>query len=262
VDKQRVAENFGRAAECYDSSAGMQREVGERLLERLPSATPRFRCVVDLGCGTGYYTHLLAQRYLGSRVLGLDLSPGMLRYACNHRPLSREGHWLAGDAENLPLQDESVDLIFSNMALQWCDNFHQVLSEAQRVLRPGGMLLFSTLTRGTLQELREAWRCADQFSHVNEFPRVHFHVEAIEQTGFQSQDLASVRLVYRYRELRQITRELKSTGVNTVHASRSTGLTSRQRIRSLAGGYERFRQADGLLPLTWEVLLGALQKPA
>ncbi len=78
-------------------------------------------------------------------------------------------HFIAGDAERLPVHDASCGLIFSSLAVQWCADFAAVLSEAHRVLQPGGVLAFASLCVGTLDELRESWRAVDGLVHVNRF---------------------------------------------------------------------------------------------
>jgi len=127
-DKRQVAASFSRAAASYDSVAEFQREVGTQLLERLPASSMPSRWL-DLGCGTGYFTRALAARFTQSSGVALDIAEGMLNHA---RPLGGAEHFIAGDAERLPLQDASLELIFSSLALQWCADFDAVLSDAQR----------------------------------------------------------------------------------------------------------------------------------
>lgn len=132
-DKRQVAASFSRAAGTYDSVAELQRDVGSELLRRLPEDFSAGRWL-DLGCGTGYFSRALGERFTGAQGVALDIAEGMLAHA---RPLGGATHFIAGDAECLPLQDASCDLIFSSLAVQWCADFASVLSEARRVLKPG-----------------------------------------------------------------------------------------------------------------------------
>lgn len=125
-DKRQVAASFSRAAASYDSVAELQRDVGSQLLQRLPEDFLPSRWL-DLGCGTGYFTRALAERYVEGQGLALDIAEGMLNHA---RPLGGAQHFIAGDAERLPLQDSTCELIFSSLAVQWCADFESVLSEA------------------------------------------------------------------------------------------------------------------------------------
>lgn len=248
IDKRQVAESFGRAAQTYDQAAAFQRTVGNSLLARLP-AWQIPRAVTDLGCGTGYFTRALQQRY-SQTVLGLDLAEGMLRYA--REQSDGAGCWVAADAESLPLRAESQHLIFSSLALQWCPDLAQVLREAKRVLRPGGCLAFSTLVDGSLFELRESWRCVDGFVHVNRFMAQDSLRAVLASAGFARWQCEIEEHVLHYGQLSELTRELKALGAHNLNPGRPGGLTGRARLRALTQAYEQYRN-DGSLPATYQV---------
>ena len=256
-DKRQVAASFSRAAESYDSVAELQRTVGTQLLAQLPAALQPRRWL-DLGCGTGHFTRALAERYAQGEGLALDIAEGMLRHA---RPQGGAAYFVAGDAEALPLQDASVDLLFSSLALQWCGDFPRVLSEAQRVLRPGGVLAFSSLCVGTLQELRDSWLAVDGFVHVNRFRRFEDYQQMCAASGLQSLTLQRQAEVLHFPDLRSLTDSLRDLGAHNLNPGRPGGLTGRSRIRALIEAYERFRQPQGL-PATYQVMYGVLQKPS
>lgn len=256
-DKRQVAASFSRAAESYDSVAELQRTVGTQLLAQLPAALQPRRWL-DLGCGTGHFTRALAERYAQGEGLALDIAEGMLRHA---RPQGGAAYFVAGDAEALPLQDASVDLLFSSLALQWCGDFPRVLSEAQRVLRPGGVLAFSSLCVGTLQELRDSWLAVDGFVHVNRFRRFEDYQQMCAASGLQSLTLQRQAEVLHFPDLRSLTGSLRDLGAHNLNPGRPGGLTGRSRIRALIEAYERFRQPQGL-PATYQVVYGVLQKPS
>lgn len=254
-DKRQVAASFSRAAESYDSVAELQRTVGTQLLAQLPAALQPRRWL-DLGCGTGHFTRALAERYAQGEGLALDIAEGMLRHA---RPQGGAAYFVAGDAEALPLQDASVDLLFSSLALQWCGDFPRVLSEAQRVLRPGGVLAFSSLCVGTLQELRDSWLAVDGFVHVNRFRRFEDYQQMCAASGLQSLTLQRQAEVLHFPDLRSLTGSLRDLGAHNLNPGRPGGLTGRSRIRALIEAYERFRQPHGL-PATYQVVYGVLVK--
>ncbi len=256
-DKRQVAASFSRAAESYDAVAELQRNVGTQLLARLPASLQPRRWL-DLGCGTGHFTRALAERYAPSEGLAVDIAEGMLRHA---RPQGGAAHFIAGDAEALPLHDASVDLLFSSLALQWCGDFPRVLSEAQRVLRPGGVLAFTSLCVGTLQELRDSWLAVDGFVHVNRFRRFEDYQQLCAASGLQVLTLQREAEVLHFPDLRSLTTSLKELGAHNLNPGRPGGLTGRSRIRALIEAYECFRQAQGL-PATYQVVYGVLQKPS
>lgn len=255
-DKRQVAASFSRAATSYDAVAELQRHVGTQLLARLPVSLQPHRWL-DLGSGTGYFTRALGERYGQGTGLAVDIAEGMLRHA---RPQGGASHFIAGDAEALPLQAASVDLLFSSLALQWCADFPRVLSEAQRVLRPGGALAFSSLCVGTLQELRDSWQAVDGFVHVNRFRRFEDYQQCCAASGMQVLSLQRQAQTLHFPDLRSLTTSLKDLGAHNLNPGRPGGLAGRARIRALLEAYERWRQPAGL-PATYQVVYGVLQKP-
>lgn len=254
-DKRQVAASFSRAAASYDSVAELQRAVGAELLARLPAGLAPSRWV-DLGSGTGHFSRALAARFPQASGTAVDIAEGMLRHA---RPLGGASRFVCGDAERLPLATASHDLIFSSLALQWCADFAAVLAEARRVLAPGGVLAFSSLCVGTLQELQGSWQAVDGFVHVNRFRRFEDYRALCEACGLEVVELATERRVLHYADLRQLTFELKALGAHNLNPGRPGGLTGRARVRALVEAYERFRDEHGL-PASWQVVYGVLRR--
>lgn len=254
-DKRLVAASFSRAAASYDAVAELQRAVGSTLIEVLPGGMKPERWL-DLGCGTGYFSRILANRFPAGDGIALDIAEGMLRHA---RPQGGACAFVAGDAECLPVRDASFDLIFSSLALQWCDDFSAVLGEAGRVLRPGGVFAFSSLCAGTLQELRDSWKSVDGFAHVNRFRPISVYQRHCAASGLRLERLEVRPHVLHFSELRQLTHELKALGAHNLNPGRPGGLTGRARIRALVDAYEQFRTPEGL-PATYRVVYGVLHK--
>jgi malonyl-CoA O-methyltransferase len=254
-DKRQVAASFSRAADTYDGVAGLQRDIGHELLKRLPPGVAA-NAWLDLGCGTGYFSRALAQRFGTADGAAVDIAEGMLKHA---QPLAGAAHFIAGDAESLPLRSSSRDLIFSSLALQWCGNFTQVLAEAQRVLQPGGVLAFSSLCVGTLHELRASWQAVDGLSHVNQFRHFADYQRLCAASGLRVLSLQTQPQVLHYAELRDLTGELKALGAHNLNPGRPGGLTGPARLRGLLAAYEAFRQPQGL-PATYQVVYAVLQK--
>ena len=254
-DKRQVAVSFSRAAASYDSVAELQRAVGHELLAQLPVRLAPERWL-DLGSGTGYFSRALGQRFAGSEGLALDIAQGMLAFA---RPQGGAQHFIAGDAEHLPLQAGRCEVIFSSLALQWCADFKAVLNEAHRVLKPGGVMAFSSLCVGTLSELRDSWRAVDGQVHVNRFRPFEVYQQACAASDFQVISLRNQAHVLHYPHVRQLTHELKALGAHNLNPGRPEGLTGRARLQGLISAYEHFRQPQGL-PATYQVVYGLLEK--
>ncbi len=255
-DKRQVAASFSRAAASYDSVAELQRDVGSQLLSRLPEGFSPDRWL-DLGSGTGYFSRALGGRFPAGEGVALDIAEGMLNHA---RPLGGATHFIAGDAERLPLQDSTCDLIFSSLAVQWCADFASVLGEAHRVLKPGGIFAFASLCVGTLFELRDSWRQVDGRVHVNRFREFEVYQQLCADSGLRIGSLQVCPHVLHYPDVRSLTHELKALGAHNLNPGRPGGLTGRARILGLIEAYEQFRQAEGL-PATYQVVYAVLEKP-
>lgn len=256
-EKASVAASFSQAAASYDAVAELQRTVGYALADSLPEDLQPARWL-DLGCGTGFFTRHLAQRFPVAEGLALDIAEGMLRHAS---PKGGASAFIAGDAECLPLQENCVDLVFSSLVLQWCADFPAVLRESARVLRRGGIFAFASLCSGTLQELRDSWQEVDGFTHVNRFRSFDRYRQLCAQSSLHLLELRVQPQVLYFPELRQLTHELKALGAHNLNPGRPVGLTGPARIRALIAAYERYRTPAGL-PATYQVVYGVLRKGA
>lgn len=256
IDKRMIAQSFGKAAETYDAVAHFQRWAGHALLEKIPDLQPD--TLLDLGCGTGFFCSALSERFQSASYFGLDLSEQMLKYARSHH--THAGSWLAGDAENLALMDNSVDLVFSSLAIQWCADLPRLMTEVQRVLKPGGLFVFSTLLDGTLFELKQAWSAVDDKQHVNSFfLKEHYH-QAVEEAGLSVRLLENQSHVLHYAKVTDLMRELKALGAHNLNAERASALTGRRKLIHLTEAYERYRDPQGFLPASYQLLWGVLEK--
>jgi malonyl-CoA O-methyltransferase len=258
--KRDVRRAFERAARTYDGAAVLQREVCARLLEHLDPIRLAPLRVVDLGCGTGHAFEALARRFPTARLLGIDIAPAMLRQARARAPWwqrllgARAPALLCADAESLPLAAGCADLVFSNLALQWCDPA-SVFREAARTLTSGGLFLFSTFGPDTLNELRTAFAETGSDAHVNRFADMHDLGDALVHAGFADPVMEMERVTMEYADAMAVMRDLKAIGAVNSLPSRARGLPGRARWRRMTEAYERFRR-DGHLPATWEVVYG------
>jgi malonyl-CoA O-methyltransferase len=256
LERARVRASFERASAAYESSAGLQAQVAQELLERLAPFKFAPEVVLDLGAGTGRATRELKRRYRRARVVALDLAPGMLREARRHQGLLLRFDRVCGDALRLPLATSSVDVIFSSLMLQWCEPLDAALGEARRVLKPGGFFLFSTFGPDTLHELRGAWAQADGYNHVNHFLDMHDIGDAVVRSGLSEPVLDVDRVVLNYPDTLALMRDLKAIGAHNVTAGRPRALTGRQRFERMRAAYEAARTPAGL-PATYEIVYGA-----
>ncbi|WP_067515451.1 malonyl-ACP O-methyltransferase BioC [Endozoicomonas ascidiicola] len=254
--KRLIARNFGRAAQSYDAAAVLQHRVAARAMLGLPTNAVVNR-VLDLGSGTGIHSVALADRYASALVTGLDLSMGMLQFAQRQHSSCNRVRWCSGDIESLPFASESIDLIFSSLAIQWC-NLERVLDEVSRVLKPGGQFVFSTLSDGSLHELNASWTQAGESGRVNQFAEFEKQQEIIHRSGMSLNSMSLQTEVVYYPDVITMLRSLKALGVNTVLEG-TPSLLTRRKLDVLKDIYESLRELSGL-PLTYQVVYGTLIK--
>lgn len=252
-DDRQVRRAFGRAAASYRKHAVLQREVEDRLLERLDYVTASPMRVLDVGAGPGRATAALRKRWRNAHVIALDVALPMLREARRGAGWFRRQTGVCADARALPFADASVDVLFSNLCIQWVDDLGALFAEFRRVLAPGGFLAISTFGPDTLHELSAAWAAADRAPHVSGFADLMRLGNTLLHAGFRDPVLDAESFTLTYADIMALMRDLKAIGATNADAHRARGLTGRERLRRMTAAYEPFRR-DGMLPATYEVL--------
>ncbi|WP_035052747.1 malonyl-ACP O-methyltransferase BioC [Andreprevotia chitinilytica] len=270
TDKAAIRASFDAAAHSYDAAAVLQREVADRMAERLDYIKVQPLMVLDAGCGTGYMGKTLQARYPDAQLIELDLAPAMLKVArAKHaggfkqlfnRLRGRQPVQICGDIEALPLADASVDLIWSSLTLQWCNTPDAAFREFTRVLKPGGLLMFSTLGPDTLKELRAAFAGIDGNSHVNQFIDMHDLGDALVHGGLSTPVMDMEMLTMTYADVRGVMDDLKGIGAHNLTHGRRQGMMGKTAWQKVLAQYEAFRR-DGVLPCSYEVVYGHAWKP-
>ena len=256
LDKAGVRAAFDRASSSYEATAVLQSRIADELTTRLDPFDFRPQVILDLGAGTGRTAAELKRRHRRALVIALDIAPGMLRQAAHHQRFLRRFERVCADAARLPLETASVDIIFSNLMLQWCDPLDYAFAEVRRVLKPQGFFAFTTFGPDTLKELRSAWAEADTHNHVNRFLDMHDVGDALVRAGLQEPVLDVDRTQLTYSDGMALMRDLKSIGARNATAGRPRSLVSRSRMQRVLNAYESFRK-DGRLPATYEIVYGA-----
>lgn len=255
-DTRLVRNAFNEAAKNYDNFALLQQTVADRLIESFEHIKIKPEVILDLGSGTGYGSRHLKTRFNKAKIHELDISVEMLKSSRNkYFRLFNKNRFICADANKIPLSDNSIDLVFSNLMLQWCNDPDAVFSEVARVLKTGGVFLFSSFGPDTLKELRESWRQVDDDVHVNAFTDMHDIGDALIRNGMDAPVLSVEHLVLTYDKCKQLMRELKNIGAHNSNKGRRKTLTGKQRLEKVIMHYESFRQ-NNKLPATYEVIYG------
>ena len=267
IDKKMMRRAFSRAAASYDSSAVLQREVCKRMLERLDFIRLKPNCLLDAGSGTGWGGRQLAERYPDAQVVSLDIALGMLQAA-----KSRFNWWqklfggsrqmaVCADVEALPLAAKSVEMVWSNLALQWCNDLPATFVELHRALKVEGLVMFSTFGPDTLKELRQAFNGVDGHNHLNRFADMHDIGDMLVQAGFSEPVMDMEYITLTYEDVRGVLQDLKSIGAHNTTQGRGQGLMGKSAFSRFLSNYEKLRR-DGKLPATYEIVYGHAWKPA
>jgi malonyl-CoA O-methyltransferase len=245
-------QRFDRAARSFASACFIHDEARRRLLDRLDAFTVEPGVLVDLGAALGEGALALTRRFPGARVLALDTSCEMLARSVPG-PFTK----LVGDAGRLPLRDRSVDLLLANLVLPWMRP-EALFAEARRVLRPEGVLVFSTLGPDTLIELRKAWLVADDTIHIHAFWDMATLGDLAMRAGLEEPVLDVDRVRVSYAELSGAIRDLRACGATNTAGGRRRGLTGRARWRRFVEALWRDQGegSRGRLSLTVELILG------
>ena len=251
LDKIWVKSSFSQAANTYDAVADLQRRVGRDLLTQIISHD-LIGTVLDVGCGTGFLTGELVKLANIEHVIGLDIALPMLR-TTQQKVGIKNLSLLCADAERLPLAEQAVDHIVSNLALQWCEDLSGVFADFKRVLKPGGELLFSTFGTQTLQELKAAWAKVDNYSHVNDFYSEIEVAEFLQQAGFKQINVESKVYRSQYESVFDLMHQLKAIGAHNVSSRRRKTMTGKAKLQSMVNEYEVLRN-DGLIPATFNII--------
>ena len=257
MDKARVRASFDRAAQTYDAAAILQKLVRTEMLSRLDLVKIKPQVILDAGCGTGHGSFALQKKFSSAQVVSLDIALGMLQKTQQQQPLLhkifKQKNLICADIEHLPIANSSLGMVWSNLALQWCNDLDGAFNQIARVLQPNGLLIFSTFGPDTLKELRAATNNGN--THVSRFIDMHDIGDALTRAGFSAPVLDVEHYTLTYDDVKAVMRDLKAIGAHNATEGRARGLQGRGFLQQLAQNYEQFR-VNGKLPATFEVVYG------
>ena len=256
LDKKSVKNSFNRAAKSYDNAAILQEEILNRLQQRLEYIRHRPETVVDVGCGTGKGIAGLARRYPRARIYGLDIAEEMLVRARPRFGLLRKQRLVAADLEQMPFASHSFELVFSSLALQWCNDLNAALAEFSRVSRPGALLMFASFGPATLAELAASWQELEPQPHVHRFIDMHDVGDAMLAAGFVQPVVDAELIRMEYGEFRGLLADLKNIGASNADVGRRRGLTTPAKLARLEDSYRRNGFKNGKFVASYEVVYG------
>jgi malonyl-CoA O-methyltransferase len=262
IDKARVRASFSRAADSYDAAAVLQKKVREEMLDRLSLINIAPNTILDAGCGTGLGSFALQRKFKSAQLVSLDIAFGMLQKTAEQRPFMQKilhkEKLVCADIESLPIVSNSINLLWCNLALQWCNDLDAAFNEVARVLQPDGLFMFSTFGPDTLKELRAA--SYNGHTHVSRFIDMHDIGDALTRAGFSAPVLDVEHYTLTYDDVKGVMKDLKSIGAHNATQGRARGLQGKGFLHNLTQQYEQFR-TQGKLPATFEVIYGHAWRP-
>lgn len=256
VDPRALNRRLRLAVDRFSQSAALHREVAQRLLERLEFIKLQPQRVLDLGCGPGLATPGLRRLFPKAQVIVADQTPGFVAQAQKSASRWRRLPGLACDLARLPFATSSVDLIFSSLVLHRVSDLAAAVREFQRVITPGGVLMFATFGPDTLKELRQAWAAVDSGGHVQGFVDMHDIGDALVGARLADPVMDLDHFTLTYSAVEGLVADLSALGLRNVLAARSKGLTTPRSWQSVRSEYQTLADAEGRLPATWEVAYG------
>ena len=241
--------SFSRAAAQYHESAVLHRKIARRLSEMLPpEKAPQ---VYEIGCGSGFLTEALARLYPQGRIDAVDCAAGMIEVS--KEVLGGYGNisWIMDDARYYR-PSRSYDLITSSSALQWMQPLDVYFRRLSAVLKPGGRLLFSLMTAGTLKEFRDLRReIAPGKALINGLPESQDVSRAVREAGYKVLRSETEKCSMFFKDAISALRFVKQLGVTGGSLSAAHGRLSRSEFANLLEMYEQRHRSQNGVPVTF-----------
>jgi malonyl-CoA O-methyltransferase len=283
LDQKSIAAQFERLGKSSKNSSPNKRniqrvdfflrEIERRMLERLSFTKLIPSTVLDVGCGRGAGVVALQQRFPNAMVFGVDLAMAMIEAPLSESKVapSLMTGWLQrlglkpteiakslrnssfnavqADSGCLPIKDSSIDLLWSNLLFHWLPDAQPSVDEWFRVIRPEGLLSFTSFGVDTFKELKALGL------PLMAFPDMHDVGDLLLKAGFAEPVMDQQKLVLTYENEVVLIEEVSSFGGH-VQRGRSPGLRSDSRLIQTRKALNSLRGADGKISLTVEVIYG------
>lgn len=262
-DKKKISRHFTEAAPNYDNASVVQRQSADNLLETARTLPLDPERILDVGCGTGYASHRLRSLFPQAFLVSLDLAAGMLRHARIRFGLGNSFNGLSGDAESLPFKSGSVDLIFTNAALQWCNQIERTLAGFRKILKPGGYLLGATFGPGTHREITRAWETVDPnqgHAHRADFPKLSDWTNMFRSGNWDARSLEAKLITLHFTTPREALDSVRRVGAKNALTRKRKSLTGKKMFSRFLNELEKLREPGGI-PLTYELIYFKAVKP-
>lgn len=270
IETRHVERQFDRRGNMH-AAEFLYGEIAARMFERLKLIRLEPGVVLDAGCGAGRRLAALRERYPDAKLIGLDHNENLLAVArqsskASASPLQNlqkllsafsrkpDVDWIHADLSNTGLAPESIDLIWSNLAMHWHPEPHSVLREWSRLLRPNGLAFFTTWGPATGRELRDAVAAAGLQTATLPLVDMHDLGDLMVQQGFADPVMDQETITLTYNNATALLADARALGGNP-NPQRKASLASRAWRARLMDALEATRK-NGKLHLTLEIAYG------
>lgn len=246
-DARRRAARLARSERLFAGADFLHGRAAENAVHSLEVILRDFPDAVDLSAHPGPFARRLADSDAAARVGRVV-------------PIADPGTRAAPGAQPLPLADQSKDLIASLMSLHWANDLPGALTQIRRALKPDGLFMGTLLGAGTLKELRDVLTQAElemrggAQARVSPFADGFDGAALLQRAGFALPVSDVDRVVVRYPDLLALVRDLRAMGETNVLAGPSRPLTPAIVGRAAELYADRYAEADGRIPATFEII--------
>ncbi|MDB2414969.1 methyltransferase domain-containing protein [Rickettsiales bacterium] len=260
--KKLIANSFNRATKSYDENAFLQRKISENLFELIKSDIDKNHIILDGGCGTGYFHELLRKNRLYSTIIQCDIAKKMCDIAHLYASPAEYGltYTINADLEYLPFKNDSIDLFFSSMTMQWCSDLEKTINLIHKILKPSGKVAIAITAENSLYELTSSFAKIDSLYHTNEFVKQEYVKNIVEKNGFKNISINKNTETYYYDDIYELLGSIKNIGGNYVK-NRNKSYPGKNYFNKLENQYRKLHSQNGeKLPLSWEILYITAEK--
>ncbi len=248
---EKVKKSFTKSAKSYKRHGSLQREVSRSLIKNFfPKGISSPKKILDIGSGTGFTSADAKRKWPSASITAIDIAePMVAKTKSSGIPSS-----ITADAIELPFKNRSFDMVVSSLAFQWIADYEKLFLEIERVLKSGGLLLFSTIGPGNLLELRTAYdracrECTGRPANFPEITNIENLAEKLRGTGFYDINWGQTTKSRNYEDVNDFFLALKGVGAT---APRRPSNPPRRDIISKTVSY--YPCSDGPINATYEII--------
>lgn len=261
IFKQKISRDFNKAAASYDEHAILQRKAADNLFLTIKDAISNESLTLDAGCGTGYFHELLRKNRIYCKLLQTDIAYNMCKKSAEYASPPEYGgvYTFTSDIEKLPLAQQSVDIIFSSLTLQWTD-LDKSLSRLYKALKNNGKIAIATIGEGTLFELKQASLIGNKSLNINEnFKNEKEIKELFLKNGFKNIETQLQTIKIEHDTLKKLLTSIK--GVGAIYKGNSSGqYLGKDYFNQVEQNYQENFSNNTKLVASWNIIYVKAQK--